>query len=89
MAGSVSAVPPGLRCIQGDAFPTLKRGASNHCAYGAGGEAAAGDWSAAGEGLLLVTGLLLATGRVGWRWTWFFGAAELSGRFSLLSRMWW
>jgi hypothetical protein len=32
----MSAVPTGLRGIAGFAYPTLKRGANNHCAYGAG-----------------------------------------------------
>jgi hypothetical protein len=31
-----SAVPPGLRPDMEAAHPTLKRGANNHCAYGAG-----------------------------------------------------
>ncbi len=32
----VSAIPTGLRSKFMPAFPTLKRGANNHCAYGAG-----------------------------------------------------
>ncbi len=32
---SMSTVPTGLRMNSGFANPTLKRGANNHCAYGA------------------------------------------------------
>ena len=32
----MSAVPTGLRRIVWDGDPTLKRGANEHCAYGAG-----------------------------------------------------
>jgi hypothetical protein len=34
--GYCLAVPPGLRVNVGFANPTLKRGANNHCAFGAG-----------------------------------------------------
>jgi hypothetical protein len=35
--GGFRAVPTGLRLIGGGTHPTLKRGANNHCAYGADG----------------------------------------------------
>ena len=33
---AMCAVPTGLRTLYGCAFPTLKRGANEQCAYGAG-----------------------------------------------------
>ena len=46
---SLSTVPTGLRGIAGIANPALKRGANNHCAYGAGEEVAGGEEAAAGN----------------------------------------
>ncbi len=36
LGGAICAVPTGLRLSLGGAYPALKRGANNHCAYGAG-----------------------------------------------------